>query len=47
MLSKMCDEHTQPLQNVSVFVFEVSEYIRDYSPHFVMDVVIHPCWDKI
>ena len=24
---------------------EVWEWISNFIPHFIMDVIIHPCWD--
>ena len=43
--SKVWDEITYPLQNLNGEAVEVLEWISNFTPHFIMDVITYPCWD--
>ena len=45
MPNEMWDESTYPLQNHNVYTVEVWEWIGDFIPRFIMDVMNNPCWD--
>ena len=42
--SKVCDEITDPFSNFNGAV-EVSEWISNPIPHFIMNVITYACWD--
>ena len=39
----MLDKITYPFQNFNGSIFEVWEWISNFIPHFVMDVITYPC----
>ena len=41
--SKVWEEITYPFPNFTVI--EVCEWISNFIPHFVMDVITYLCWD--
>ena len=43
MSSKVWDEITIP--NFNGCTVEVCEWISDFIPHFIMDVITNLCWD--
>ena len=43
MPSKVWDEITYPFPNFNVATVEVWEWINNFIPHFIMDVITHPC----
>ena len=45
MPSKVRGEITYPFLNVSGCTFEVKEWINNFIPHFILDVIAYPCWD--
>ena len=45
MLGKVWDEITYPFLNFNGAAVEVLEWISNYIPHFIMDVITYPCWD--
>ena len=46
MLAKVWDEATYPFPNFNVEAVEVSEWISNFIPHFIMNVITYPCWWK-
>ena len=42
---KVCDEIIYPFPNFNGVTVEVWEWINNFIPHFIMDVITHPCWD--
>ena len=46
MFSKMWDEITYPFPNLNGRTVEVQEWISNFIPHFVMDVITNPCWNS-
>ena len=44
MPSKVLDEITYPFPNFNGATVEVWESISNFTPHFIMDVIIYP-WD--
>ena len=42
----MWDEIAYPFLNFNGCTVEVYEYISNFIPHFMMDVIIYPCWSK-
>ena len=46
MLSQVWDEITYPFQNFNSATVEVWEWIRNFTPQFLMDVLIYPCRDS-
>ena len=45
MPSQVWDEITYPFINSSGTAAEVCEWLSDFIPHYVMDVIIYPCRD--
>ena len=45
MLGKMWDEITCPFPNFNGCTIEVWEWISNFFPHFITDVITYPCWD--
>ena len=46
MASNVWDEITQyPFSNFSGCTVDVWEWISNFIPHFIMDVITYPCWD--
>ena len=45
MCSKVWDEITDPFPNFTGGTIKVWEWISNFIPHFVMDVITYPCWD--
>ena len=45
MLSKVLDEISYPFLNFNGWTVEVKEWINNFIPYFIMDVIIYPCWD--
>ena len=39
------DEITHPFPNFNRYIAEVWKWISNFIPHFIMDVIIYPCWD--
>ena len=46
MQSKVWDKITNPSPNFNGYTVEVWEWISDFIPHFMMDIIIYPCWDN-
>ena len=44
MLSKMWDDITYPFSNFNGANIEIWEWISDFIPHFIMDLITCPCW---
>ena len=42
---KMWDEITYIFPNYNGLTVEVWEWIRDFIPHFIMELINYPCWD--
>ena len=42
----MGDEITYPFPNFNGFSVEVWEWIKNFIPHFIIDVITYPCWDQ-
>ena len=45
MPRKVWDEITYPFLNFNGCTVEVKEWISNFIPHFIMDVITNPCWD--
>ena len=45
MPSNVWDEITDPFPNFNDETIEVWEWVTNFIPQFVMDVIIYPCWD--
>ena len=45
MPSKMWDENIYPFLNFNGCTVEVWEWISNFIPHFIMDMITYPCWD--
>ena len=45
MCREVWDDITCPFSNFNGWTIEVREWISDFISHFIMDVIIHPCWD--
>ena len=45
MLNTMWDEITNPFPNINCATVEVREWISNFIPHIIMDVITYPCWD--
>ena len=45
MTRKVWDEITYPFLNFNGSTVEVKEWMSNFIPHFIMDVIIYPCWD--
>ena len=45
MPSKLGDEIIYSFPNFNGAAVEVWEWIRNISPHFIMDVIAYPCWN--
>ena len=43
MLSKVWDAITCPFLNFNGATVEVEEWISNYIPHLIMDVITYPC----
>ena len=43
MASKVWDEITYPSQTSTVHTVDVWEWMSNFIPHFIIDVIIHPC----
>ena len=41
---KVWDEINYPFLNFNGYTVEVKEWISDFIQHFIMDVIIYPCW---
>ena len=39
------DEITYSFSNVNGCIIEVWEWISNFIPHFIMDIITYPCWD--
>ena len=46
MSSKVWDEITYPFPNINDYTVEVWEWINIFIPHFMIDIITYPCWDK-
>ena len=46
MLSKVWYEITYPLLNFNGCTVQVYEWINNFIPQFMMDVVTYPFWDE-
>ena len=42
---KLWDEITNPFSNFNSTTIEVWEWISNFIPHFITDVITYPCWD--
>ena len=45
MPSKVWEEIINPFLNINGSTVEVKEWISNYIPHNLMDVITYPCWD--
>ena len=45
MPSKVWDEIINPFPNFNGCTVEVWEWISNFTPHFIMDLITYPCWD--
>ena len=45
MSSKVWDEITYPFHNFDGCTVELWEWMRNFIPHIIMDVITYPCWD--
>ena len=45
MSNKMWDKITYPFPNFNGCRVEVVEWISNFIPHFIMEVITSPCWD--
>ena len=45
MPTQIWDEITYPLSNINDCTIKVWELISSFTQHYIMDVIIHPCWD--
>ena len=45
MFSKVWDENTYTYTNFNSLIVEVLEWISNFIPHFMMDVITYPCWE--
>ena len=45
MPSKVWDEISYPFSNFNGSTVEVWEWICNFTPHYIMDVITNPCWD--
>ena len=45
MSSKVWDEITYPFANFNICTVEVWDWISNFFPQFIMDVLTYPCWD--
>ena len=45
MTSKVWDEITYPFSNFNGVTVEICEWISNFIPHAMMDVITYPCWD--
>ena len=45
MASKVWGEIIYPFPNFNGTTVEVWEWISNFIPHFIMDVITYPCWD--
>ena len=45
MLSKVWDEITYPFPNFNSSTVEVWEWMNNFIPHFMMDVITYQDWD--
>ena len=41
---KVWDEINYPFLNFNGYTVEVKEWISDFIQHFIMDVIMYPCW---
>ena len=46
MSSKVQDKIAYPFPNFNICTIEVWEWINNFMPHFLMDVITYPCWDQ-
>ena len=46
MLSKVWDKITYPFPNLNGSTVEVWEWLSNWIPHYIMDVITYPCWDQ-
>ena len=46
MISKVWNEITYPFLNFNGCTVEVKEWISNFIPYFIMDVLTDPCWDE-
>ena len=46
MCSHVWDEITYPFPNFNGFPIEVWEWMSNFIPQFIMDVITYPCWDS-
>ena len=46
MHSKVRNENTYPFPSVNGRCVEYWEWISNFIPHFIMDVITYPCWDS-
>ena len=45
MSNKVWREITYPFPNFNGATVEVWEWISNFIPHFIMDMIAYPCWD--
>ena len=45
IIGKMWDEFTYPFQNLNSATVEVWEWISNFIPHFIMDIITYSYWD--
>ena len=45
MPNKVKNGITYPLPNFNVATVKVLEWVRNFNPHFIMEVITDPCWD--
>ena len=46
MPNKVWDEFTYPFPNFDGAAVEFWEWMINFIPHIVMDVIIYPCWGE-
>ena len=46
MVSKVLDEIAYPFPNFNGCTAEVWEWIYNFIPHFIMDIITYPCWNE-
>ena len=44
MPNKVWDEITYPFPNFNVYI-DGMNFMNNFTPYFVMDVITYPCWD--
>ena len=43
--NKVRDELTYPFLNFDGCIVEAWEWISNFTPYFMMDMITYPCWD--